>query len=121
MVNKTISMTISEIVKSSDQFKKTHKIKVSGPYDDEDIPKWFKIYAEKTDARLERLEERLEESQKWFKEYAERTDARLQALEEKFERFQNEPPKWFTDFANEVNKKFDFIFDQFEKHGWIKK
>ena len=96
MVNKTIAMTISEIVKSSNEFKKTHKIKVSGPYDDEDVPKWFKIYAEKTDARLERLEERLE-------------------------RLYNEPPKWFTDFANEVNKKFDFIFDQFEKHGWIKK
>ncbi|MBQ0045362.1 MAG: hypothetical protein KBS35_00530 [Mycoplasma sp.] len=41
MLNKTTSMTISEIEKSTNQFKKTHKINVSGPYDDSTPPKWF--------------------------------------------------------------------------------
>ncbi len=40
-MNKTVAMTINEIEKSSPEFKKTHKIKVSGPYDDETPPKWF--------------------------------------------------------------------------------
>lgn len=99
MVNKTIAMTISEVVKSSDQFKKTHKIKVSGPYDDEEAPKWFQKYAEKTDARLAKLEE----SQKWLKEFAEKTDARLAKLEEA------------------LTKLTNLVLTQFAKHGWIKK
>lgn len=57
MTNKTLAMTIDQIEKSSHEFKKTHKIKVSGPYDDEQMPKWFKEYAKKIDARLKRLEE----------------------------------------------------------------
>ncbi|MCQ3907881.1 MAG: hypothetical protein MJ219_04135 [Mycoplasmoidaceae bacterium] len=96
MINKTINMTISEIEKSSSEFKKMHKIKVSGPYDDEDIPKWFKIYAEKTDERLRKLEE---EPPKWFKIYAEKTDERLRKLEE-------EPPKWFKEYAEKIDARF---------------
>ena len=96
MVNKTISMTIDQIEKSSAEFKATHKIKVSGPYDGEDIPKWFKEYAEKTDARLKRLEE---EEPKWFKEYAEKIEARLKRLEE-------EEPKWFKAYAEKVDARF---------------
>lgn len=46
MVNKTIAMTIDSIEKSSSSFKKTHKIKVSGPYDDEQMPKWFEHWSE---------------------------------------------------------------------------
>ncbi|MCQ3908787.1 MAG: hypothetical protein MJ200_04605 [Mycoplasmoidaceae bacterium] len=44
MTNKVIAMTITEIEKSSNEFKKTHKIKVSGPYDDEQIPNWLKDF-----------------------------------------------------------------------------
>lgn len=112
MTNKTVSMTIAEIEKSSQEFKKAHKIKVSGPYDDEDMPKWFKAYAVRTDARLERLEN---EVPKWFKEYAERTDARLDRLE-------NEMPKWFKKWVETDYKPFkELVIDQFVKHGWIKK
>lgn len=50
MSNKTIAMTIAQIENSSKDFKKTHKIKVSGPYDDEEMPKWFKKWVE-TDYR----------------------------------------------------------------------
>ncbi|XQP55999.1 MAG: hypothetical protein ACOQNY_01245 [Mycoplasmoidaceae bacterium] len=46
MTNKIISMYISDIEKSSTKFKKTHKVKVSGPYDDEEMPKWFKKWVE---------------------------------------------------------------------------
>ena len=111
MVNKTIAMTITQIEKSSDEFKKTHKIKVSGPYDDEEMPKWFKNYAEKTDARLKKLEELAIE----FKEYAKKTDARLKRLEE-------ETPKWFKEWVETDYKPFkEFVMKQFEDHGWIKK
>lgn len=41
MKNKVVAMTINEIEKSSSEFKNTHKIKESGPYDDEAPPKWF--------------------------------------------------------------------------------
>ena len=141
MSNKTIPMTIAQIEKSSLDFKKTHKIKVSGPYDEEETPKWFKEYAEKTDARLKRLEEEIpkwfkeyaqktdarlkhleEETPKWFKEYAEKTDARLKSLENQT------PPKYFVDFANEmrvfVKKQMEFnefVIRQFKEHEWIKK
>lgn len=53
MTNKVIAMTISEIEKSSNKFKKTHKVKVSGPYDDEQIPKWLKGFIIKVNNFIE--------------------------------------------------------------------
>ena len=66
MTNKTISMYISDIEKSSKQFKKTHKVKVSGPYDDEEMPKWFKKWSEEVYQK---------QQPHWFKEWVE-TDYR---------------------------------------------
>ena len=62
MTNNVITMTISEIEKSSNEFKKTHKIKVSGPYDDEDMPKWFKTWSQEVYEKKQ---------PQWFKEWVE--------------------------------------------------
>lgn len=119
MVNKTVAMTICEIEKSTNEFKKTHKIKVSGPYSDEQIPKWFQEYKEQTDARFKQMDEQVP---KWFKEYKEQTDARFEQIDARFKQMDEQMPKWFAKWIEIDYKPFkELVIDKFQEHGWIKK
>lgn len=69
MTNKIVSMTIAEIEKSSQEFKKSHKIKVSGPYDDEDMPKWFKEFKENQEKINQAILDRLDKYDQLFVEH----------------------------------------------------
>ncbi len=91
MVNKTLAMTISEIEKSSTEFKKTHKIKVSGTYGDEQIPNWFKEYKEQTDTKFQQI------------------DAKFEQIDARFEQMNNQMPKWFSVWNKE---KFEPLVQQ---------
>ena len=57
------SMFISDIEKASTKFKQTHKVSVSGPFDEEKPPKWFLTY-------MEAFRKEIDENQPtWFKKW----------------------------------------------------
>ncbi len=70
------SMLISDIEKASAKFKQTHKVSVSGPFDEEQPPKWFLTYMEnfKQEFKQELMQEFRKELKQEIKKITDRID-----------------------------------------------
>lgn len=62
------SMLISDIEKASTKFKQTHKVSVSGPFDEEQPPKWFTSYMQQFKQELKQ-ELDVQDPPTWFLNY----------------------------------------------------
>jgi len=95
-------ITILEMERSSLEFKKTHKVPVYGPFDDNEVPKWFDKFLKE---RFEPLEKAFIESQntipKWFDKFYKEE---FKPLKEAFIKSQTQSPVWFKEFVDDVFK-----------------
>ena len=79
------SMLISDIEKAPTKFKQTHKVSVSGPFDEEQPPKWFLTY-------MQQFKQELKQEIK-------------QELKQELD--VQEPPTWFLNYMKNFKKEIN--------------